>query len=101
MTFQIDSIHFSLLNYQDSNFIIELHQVGQELLPLGEFLLITTDDFLATYMPVSNIHKELLHQFPRDQSTADQPVILWVLLLALLEDKSDVCSPSVSRHGLT
>lgn len=99
MKFQTDSICFSLFIYQDGHLIIELHQVGQELLPLGEFLLITIDGFLAIYMPVSSIHKELSHQFPRGQVTVDQPVIPWVLL-AFLEDKSDVCSPSVSRHGL-
>jgi len=33
---------------------------------------------------------QLLHHLRRDQGEADGPVVPWVLLLALLEDRSDI-----------
>jgi len=43
---------------------------------------------LVLYMFGNDLQDYLLHHFPRDQSGADQPVVLWILL-ALPEDTSD------------
>lgn len=41
---------------------------------------------------------ELLPHLPRDAVQADGLAIPWILFLALLEARSDICSPPVHRH---
>lgn len=40
----------------------------------------------------------MYHHIPRVQGEVDHAVILHILLLALLEDKTDVCFPLVFKH---
>jgi len=39
----------------------------------------------------NRFQKDLLHHLPADQAEADWPAASWILLLALLEAKSNIC----------
>ena len=47
-------------------------------------------------MARDDIQNELLHRLSRDGGEADQPSVPWVLLLALLEDWSDIGFPPLT-----
>lgn len=55
-------------------------------------------DFLLPHVHRNSFQDELLHRLPRDRGEADQPVVLQVVLIALLEDRSGVCFPPVFGH---
>ena len=58
-------------------------------------MLTTPDNLLFLRLLRDDIHKELLHHLSRDRGEAGQPVVPWVLLLALFEGWSTtVCSNS-------
>jgi len=70
-------------------------KIGQAFFPLGESMLTTPDNLLVLHLLRDDICNELFHHLSRDGGEADQPVVPWVLLLALFEDWSDNGSPQV------
>jgi len=62
-------------------------------------MLATPDNFLFLHSLNDDIYIELLHHLSRDGGEVDQPVVPWVLLLALFEDWSDFGFPPVLRHS--
>lgn len=73
--------------YQVRHFIIEGYQVCQAWHPLGKSMLTTPDDLLVIHVPGNSFQHELLCCFPRNWGEGDQPIVLWVLLLALHEHR--------------
>jgi len=60
-------------------------------------MLTAPDHLLAFHVPGHGFQDLLLPHLPRDQGEADQPVVPWVLLLAV-ENRSDIHFPPVFRH---
>ena len=84
--------------YLAGHAIIEGHQIGQALFPLGESMLTTPDNLLFLQYLRGDIQNELFHHLSKDWGEADRPVALWVLCLALFEDWGDADFPPVLRH---
>jgi len=61
-------------------------------------MLTTPDNLLFLHFLRDDIQSELFHDLFRDGGGCGQPVVLWVLLLALFEDWGDIGFPSVLRH---
>lgn len=81
---KVDNIHCFPLIYSASHSITADYQTGQALFPLGESMLTTTDNLLLFHMLRDDMQDELFH-LSRDGGEADQPIVPWVLLLALSE----------------
>lgn len=47
---EVGYVHCSPLIHQPSHLILNVYQVGQTLLPLGESMLTTPNDFLVLHM---------------------------------------------------
>ena len=58
----------------------------------------TPDNLLFLHLLRDDIQKELFLHLSREGGEAKQPVVSWVLLLALLEDWSDIGFAPVLRH---
>ena len=70
--------------------------------------ILTTPDHLLVLQMFGNGAKNAgNHHFPRGQGGANQPVVSWILLLVILEDRSDIFFLLICRnlnpehHGLT
>ena len=61
-------------------------------------MLTTPDNLLFLHLLDDDLQDEVLHHLSWDGSEADQPVVPWVLLLALFEDWSDIGFPPVLGH---
>jgi len=61
-------------------------------------MLTTPDSLLFLHLLRDDIQKELLYHLSSDGGEADQPVVLWVFLLALFEDWSEIDFSSVLRN---
>lgn len=61
-------------------------------------MLMSPDQILILYMFEQGFQDHLLHQIPKDQGEADQPVVPCILLLALLEDRSDIWLLPILRN---
>lgn len=61
-------------------------------------MLIIPDDFLLIHVPGSGFQGFLLLHHPRGQGVVDQPVFPQGLLLASLEDQSNISFPPFLRH---
>ena len=92
----VENIHCSPLIYPARHAIIESYQIGQAWFPLGESMLTTPDNFPFFHLLDDDLQNELPHHLSRDGGEADQPVVPWVLLLALFEDWSDIGLSPVS-----
>lgn len=60
--------------------------------------MLTTDQFLAICVDRNGSQNEAFHHISRNQGSNDEPVVPWVLLLALVEDLGDFCFLPVLRH---
>jgi len=61
-------------------------------------MLTTPDNLLFFHLLVDDLQDKLLHHLSWDGGEADQPVVPWVLLLALFEDWSDIGLSPVLGH---
>lgn len=61
-------------------------------------MLTTLDDFLICNLAGNGFQDYLLHHLPVDGGEVDQPVVVCVFLLALLEEAGDICFPPVFGH---
>lgn len=61
-------------------------------------MLTIPDNLLVLRMFGNRFQDYLLCHLPRDQVQADSPVFSRIFLLALLEDKGDICFLLVLRH---
>lgn len=61
-------------------------------------MLTTLDDFLLRNLAGNGFQDYLLHHLPMDGGEADQPAVVCVFLLALLEEECDICFPPVFGH---
>jgi len=61
-------------------------------------MLPTPDNLLFLHLLNDDLQNELLHHLSRDGGETDRPIVPWVLLLALFEDRSDIGFSSVLGH---
>ena len=61
-------------------------------------MLTTPDNLLFFHLLDDGLQDKLLHHLSRDGGEADRPVVLWVLLLALFGDWSDIGLSPVLGH---
>ena len=70
--------------------------IGQAFL-LHKSMLANPNDQLVLNMVGNGFQEDLICHLSREYSEADWAVVLWIFLLAVLEDRSDICFFSVLR----
>ena len=97
---KISNIYCCPLIHQASQFLVEDYQVGQKLFPLCKSMLTPPNEFLVLQVFRNGFNDYLFHYLSREQAEADWPVPAQILLLALLDDRSDICFLSFLRSFL-
>lgn len=89
----------TVLPFPTPNHYIIGSRHGQARFPLHKSLR-TTPNHLLVLMFWNGFQDYLLHLLSWDRGDGYQPVVLWIFLLALLEDSSDICflSGNSSAH---
>jgi len=71
--------------------MIESVQAGRALFALGKSVLAVPSQLPVLPVFGDALKEDFLYNFRRDQAGADQPLAPQILLLALLEDRCDIC----------
>lgn len=86
------------LIHRPSHFITEGDWVGQTWFTFGKPMMAISNKQQHLHMPTADFWVDLVNDFCMDQSEVDQPVVPWVMLLALLEDGWSIChSPVIQK----
>lgn len=85
------NLHCFLLLHGISNFVAEGYQVGQAWFSLCKCTLTSPNNLPALNVFGSGLHDYLIHHLPMDQGKDKLPIISQILLLILLENRSDTC----------
>lgn len=80
-----------LLLHRVSNFVAECYRVGQAWFSLCKCTLTTPNNLPVLNVFVSGLQDNLLLHLPMDQGKDKLPIMSQVLLLFLLENRSDTC----------